>query len=56
MAILSISLDLDVVRPLSDRIVVMYQGEVVDAEEKRHIHEQPVHEYTRQLLDAIPKH
>jgi peptide/nickel transport system ATP-binding protein len=49
-----ISHDLLTVRHVSDRIAVMYLGEVVEHGPADEIFEQPMHPYTRALLDAIP--
>lgn len=54
VAMLFITHDLAVVRHISDRIAVMYQGEIVELNQKRCIFEQPQHEYTRKLLASIP--
>jgi len=54
VAMLFISHDLAVVRHISDRIAVMYQGEIVELNETRQIFEQPQHEYTQRLLSSIP--
>ncbi len=49
-----ISHDLRVVRHIADDIVVMNQGKVVEQGSVVDIYEQPQHEYTRNLLSAIP--
>jgi len=49
-----ISHDLRVVRHIADDIVVMNQGEVVEQGSVVDIYQQPQHEYTRNLLAAIP--
>lgn len=49
-----ISHDLRVVRHIADDIVVMYQGKVVEQGSVVDIYQQPQHEYTRNLLAAIP--
>lgn len=49
-----ISHDLRVVRHIADDIVVMNQGKVVEQGSVVDIYEQPQHEYTRNLLAAIP--
>ncbi len=49
-----ISHDLRVVRHIADDIVVMNQGKVVEQGSVVDIYEQPKHEYTRNLLSAIP--
>ena len=52
---LFISHDLGVVRHLSDRIVVMYLGRVVEVGATADLMEQPRHPYTRALLAEIPR-
>ncbi len=49
-----ISHDLSVVRYLSDRVVVMYLGYVVEHGTTDQIFEPPYHPYTEALLSAIP--
>lgn len=49
-----ISHDLSVVRHMSDRIVVMKEGKVVESGDPRTIFEHPKSEYTKQLINAIP--
>ena len=49
-----ISHDLSVVRFISDRIMVMRSGKVVEIGEAAQIYEQPKSIYTRELIDAIP--
>lgn len=51
---LFISHDLSVVRYLSDRIVVMYLGRVVEVATKEELFDTPIHPYTKALLSAIP--
>lgn len=50
-----ISHDLSVVRFMSDRIVVMQNGKIVEVGDADDICSQPQTEYTRHLIDAIPK-
>jgi peptide/nickel transport system ATP-binding protein len=52
MAMLFISHDLAVVRHLSDRIVVMYAGRVVETGPAEELCAGPHHPYTQALLDA----
>ncbi len=49
-AIVFISHDLDAVRYVSDRVMVMYQGEVVERGEVEAVLDAPQHEYTRRLI------
>ena len=54
MSYLFISHDLNVVRLLCDRIMVMQNGAIVEEGESRQLLDSPSTEYTRQLLAAIP--
>ena len=51
---LFISHDLNVVRHVSDRVVVMYLGHIVEAGEVAAIYHRPHHPYTRALMQAMP--
>jgi ABC-type oligopeptide transport system ATPase subunit len=50
-----ISHDLSVVRFMSDRLIVMKEGRIEEAGNADKIYSNPHSEYTRQLLEAIPK-
>jgi len=50
-----ISHDMGVIRFISDRIAVMYQGRIVEMASNQQIFENPRHPYTRTLLDAVPR-
>ena len=54
LSMLFISHDLSVVRSLTDTVVVMYKGRVVEQAPTANIFATPRHPYTRSLLDAIP--
>lgn len=54
LTLLFISHDLGVVRELSDRVLVLYLGRVMEIAEAESLYRQPLHPYTRLLLDAIP--
>ncbi|WP_312858263.1 ATP-binding cassette domain-containing protein [Pseudonocardia pini] len=51
---LFVSHDLSLVRVIADRIAVMRQGEIVEVKAADELFSDPEHEYTRQLLAAIP--
>ena len=51
---LFISHDLSVVKFISDKVGVMYLGQMVEFGEKKDIFENPLHPYTKALFSAIP--
>jgi len=54
LSYLLIAHDLNVVRFLSDRVTVMYQGKIVEAGSVDTVYNSPHHLYTKRLLQAIP--
>ena len=52
---LFITHDLSVVKFLSDRVMVMQKGKIVESGEASQLFAEPKTDYTRQLLDAIPR-
>ena len=55
MAILLITHDLGIVKHHSDRVAVMKEGQIVETEETATLFQNPIHPYTRKLLDSEPK-
>lgn len=49
-----ISHDLSVIRYISDRIVIMYLGRIVEICNASEIYENPLHPYTKALLASVP--
>jgi ABC-type oligopeptide transport system ATPase subunit len=47
--------DLSVVRHISDRIAVMFKGEIVEIGDAENIYQRPGHPYSRTLLAAVPR-
>ncbi|MFF1701460.1 ABC transporter ATP-binding protein [Streptomyces sp. NPDC058252] len=55
LSYLFIAHDLPVVRHLSHRIVVLYRGQVMESGPADEVYGDPVHPYTRMLLEAVPE-
>ena len=54
LTLLFISHDLSVVRAISDRVMVMNRGVIIESADTETLWAEPKQEYTRQLLQAIP--
>lgn len=55
LAYLFISHDLGVIRHVSDDVLVMRHGQVVESADVQTLFEHPQHEYTKRLLGAVPR-
>lgn len=55
LTIIFISHDLSVIKYLSDKVTVMYLGEIMEQGVTKEIFEEPVHPYTKALLNSVPK-
>jgi peptide/nickel transport system ATP-binding protein len=53
-AIIFVTHDMSLVAHFSDRVAVMYAGQVVEARPTRPLFDDPLHPYTRGLLEAFP--
>ncbi|MEM2352191.1 MAG: ABC transporter ATP-binding protein [Thermoproteota archaeon] len=55
MSIIYITHDMGVIAEISDRIAVMYAGSVVEVAPVKELFKNPLHPYTRALLESIPR-
>ena len=56
MSLLFITHDFGVVAQVADRVAVMRRGQILELGEVEAVLGSPRHEYTRQLLTALPRH
>lgn len=55
MAIILITHDLGIVADMSDKVIVMYAGQIVEEALTEEIFKNPKHPYTRKLLASVPR-
>jgi oligopeptide/dipeptide ABC transporter ATP-binding protein len=53
-AVIFVTHDMSLVSHFSDRVLVMYAGQVVESQATQRLFEAPLHPYTQGLLDAFP--
>lgn len=51
---LFVSHDMSVIRHISDRILVMYLGQMMELADKKTLFTSPAHPYTKALMEAVP--
>ncbi len=55
MSIILITHDLGIVADMSDKVIVMYAGQIMEEGLTNEIFKNPKHPYTRKLLDSVPR-
>ncbi|QKK01181.1 MAG: ATP-binding cassette domain-containing protein [Pseudomonadota bacterium] len=54
LSLIFIAHDLSIVRHVSDRVLVMYMGKVMELADREQIYHEPRHPYTRALIESVP--
>lgn len=54
LSLIFIAHDLSIVRHISDRVLVMYMGRVMEVADRESIYHHPAHPYTRALIESVP--
>ena len=55
LGMLFITHDMAVIAEMADRVVVMFNGEIVEHGEAMQIFHDPKHDYTKKLIGAVPR-
>ena len=55
MAVLFITHDMAVIAEMADRVVVMFNGKIVEHGDVEQIFHEPKHDYTKKLIGAVPR-
>tara|TARA_B100001093_G_C26165166_1_gene733253 strand:- start:181 stop:558 length:378 start_codon:yes stop_codon:yes gene_type:complete len=55
MAIIYISHDLGVIANMVDKVIVMYLGKIVERTSVKNLFDNPLHPYSKALIDSIPR-
>jgi len=55
LAYILVSHDLNVIRLMCDRVIVMRSGQVIECNDVEAVFDNPSHPYTKELIDAIPE-
>jgi len=55
LSMIFITHDLSILAEISDRVAIMYAGEIIEIGDSQKIYYEPAHPYTQKLLAAIPR-